>query len=131
MSDNQTADCENGPTVKPRRVDGPHTVGPLKSEHSPALVLELAGVGASSAGAYQSESLDFSGASAPALDDLLQLDESLEAREEQLETQAGQLNCKTNCESWNIASPCRTPGPRSWTTNFAALAFGSPRSRRS
>jgi len=91
MSDNQTTERENGPAVKPRRVDGPHSVGPLKPERSPALVLELAGVGASSAAAYQSESLGFSGESAHALDDLLQLDESLEAREEQLETQAGQL----------------------------------------
>jgi hypothetical protein len=70
MSDNQTAKREEGPTVKPRRIDGPHAVGSLKPEHSPALVLELAGVGASSAAAYQSESLDFSGESARALDDV-------------------------------------------------------------
>ena len=91
MSDSQAAEPEESQTVKPRRIDRPHTVGPLQVEHRPALVLELAGVGAASSSGYQPESLGFSSESAPPLDDLLELDESLEAREEQLETQAGQL----------------------------------------
>ena len=91
MSDNQTAEPDASQTMKPRRIDGPHTVGPLQVEHRPALVLELAGVGAGSASPYQSESLDFSGEQITSLNDLLELDESLETREEQLETQAGQL----------------------------------------
>jgi hypothetical protein len=91
MSDNQTAEPDASQTMKPRRIDGPHTVGPLQVEHRPALVLELAGVAANSASPYQSESLDFSGEQITSLSDLLELDESLDAREEQLETQAGQL----------------------------------------
>jgi hypothetical protein len=53
--------------------------------------LELADVGAGAATLYQPESLDFSDEPASSLDHLLELDESLDAREEQLETQAGQL----------------------------------------
>jgi hypothetical protein len=133
MSDNQTTERENGPAVKPRRVDGPHSVGPLKPERSPALVLELAGVGANSAAAYQSESLDFSGESTPALDDLLQLDESLEAREEQLETQAGQLATQLQEQLRELEHRESLQNARAaeLDNEFAALAFGLPRSRRS
>src|SRR5688500_19595942 len=91
MSDNQTTEPDASQTMKPRRIDGPHTVGPLQVEHRPALVLELAGVGASSASPYLSGSLDFSGEPVTSLSNLLELDEALAAREEQLEAQAGQL----------------------------------------
>ncbi len=89
MTDNQIANPDADQIFKPRRIDGAHTVGGLKLEHSPALVLELAGVGAGSAGTYQ-DTHDFSGESA-SLDGLLELDESMDDREEQLEHQAGQL----------------------------------------
>ncbi|MBC7854580.1 MAG: hypothetical protein IAF94_14200 [Pirellulaceae bacterium] len=89
MTDNQIADADVDQILKPRRIDGAHTVGGLKLEHSPELVLELAGVGAGSAGGYQATH-EFSGETA-SLDGLLELDESMGDREEQLENQAGQL----------------------------------------
>lgn len=90
MTNNQIADPAPDQVLKPRRIDGPHTVGGLKLEHSAALVRELAGVSEGAAGVYQ-DAHDFSGESAPSLDGLLELDETMAVREEQLEHQAGQL----------------------------------------
>ena len=90
MTDNQITNPDADQIFKPRRIDGAHTVGGLKLEHSPALVLELAGVGAGSAATYQ-DAQDFSGESDASLDDLHELGETMAAREEQLEHQAGQL----------------------------------------
>jgi hypothetical protein len=91
MSEIAVAEPSEGQIVKPRRIDGPHAAGILQEERSPALVAEMAGVGAGSPETYPTEPFDFSRESAAALDDLLELDNSLDAREEQLENQAGQL----------------------------------------
>ena len=88
MSDNQHEEANAGQMVRPHRIDGPHSVGSLKSEQSPALVAELAAVGAGAATEYL---VDWPGEPAASLEGLLELDETLKAREEQLENQAAQL----------------------------------------
>ncbi len=91
MSGNGIAVPNADQLVKPRRIDGPHSVSVRSVEHSPALVAELAGVGAGATTSVDNQPQNFLSDPVHSLDDLLELDESPEARAEQLEAQASQL----------------------------------------
>jgi len=91
MDDNQFAEAESGNLVRPRRIDGPHSVGEFRTQPSQKLVLELAGTSAGTGPSSGEELIDFSAVSGSQFDDLLELDESPEVREQQLEVQTAQL----------------------------------------
>lgn len=90
MIENPGAIEDVGNIVKPRRIDGPHSVGGPKPEIRPAPILVDMAVGGNSAATYPPDSSGRSNSPAAA-EWLLELDEDRDARKERLENQAAQL----------------------------------------